>query len=219
MAKLVIFGIGDFARLAHHYFTRDTNHEVVAFTVDPAYRQVGTYQGLRLISFDEIQRQCPPDEFLMFVAIGYTRMNQLRGERCTQARELGYTLVSYVSSRCSVLTDEPIGDNCFLLENATVQPFARIGDGVILWAASCVAHDSIVEDYCYLAPGAVVSGFTRVGAYSFIGANAAVGDHVDVAPRTLIGAGAAVTKATCESGVYVPSRAVLLPKRSDEITL
>ena len=32
--KVVIFGAGDIARLAHFYFTRDTDHEVVAFTVD-----------------------------------------------------------------------------------------------------------------------------------------------------------------------------------------
>ena len=35
MARLVIFGAGDIARLAHFYFTRDSPHEVVAFTVDP----------------------------------------------------------------------------------------------------------------------------------------------------------------------------------------
>ena len=32
---LVIFGAGDIARLAHVYFTRDSEHEVVAFAVDP----------------------------------------------------------------------------------------------------------------------------------------------------------------------------------------
>ena len=36
MAKIVIFGAGDIARLAHFYFTTDTNHEVVGFTVDRA---------------------------------------------------------------------------------------------------------------------------------------------------------------------------------------
>ena len=38
VARLVLFGAGDIARLAHHYFTPDTEHEVVAFTVDAAYR-------------------------------------------------------------------------------------------------------------------------------------------------------------------------------------
>jgi hypothetical protein len=32
--KLVLFGTGDIARLAHVYFSTDSKHEVVAFTVD-----------------------------------------------------------------------------------------------------------------------------------------------------------------------------------------
>ena len=38
MARLVIFGAGDIARLAHHYFTHDSPHEVAAFVVDRNYR-------------------------------------------------------------------------------------------------------------------------------------------------------------------------------------
>ena len=38
MARVVIFGAGDIARLAHYYFTHDSDHEVVAFTVDEEYR-------------------------------------------------------------------------------------------------------------------------------------------------------------------------------------
>ena len=34
MARLVIFGTGDIARLAHVYFSRDSDHEVAGFTVD-----------------------------------------------------------------------------------------------------------------------------------------------------------------------------------------
>ena len=32
--RLVIFGAGDIAQLAHFYFSSDSDYEVVAFTVD-----------------------------------------------------------------------------------------------------------------------------------------------------------------------------------------
>jgi hypothetical protein len=35
MARLVIFGAGDIARLAHFYFTTDTDHEVAALAGGP----------------------------------------------------------------------------------------------------------------------------------------------------------------------------------------
>ncbi len=34
MSKVVLFGLRDFASLAHYYLKYDSPHEVVAFTVD-----------------------------------------------------------------------------------------------------------------------------------------------------------------------------------------
>ncbi|KAQ91303.1 sialic acid O-acetyltransferase NeuD, partial [Mycobacterium tuberculosis MD15212] len=46
---LVIFGSGDIAQLAHYYFTRDSEYEVVAFTVDRDYASVSEFCGLPLV--------------------------------------------------------------------------------------------------------------------------------------------------------------------------
>jgi hypothetical protein len=36
VTKVVIFGAGDIARLAHYYFSHDSLHETVGFAVVPA---------------------------------------------------------------------------------------------------------------------------------------------------------------------------------------
>ena len=51
----------------------------------------------------------------MFVAMSYAKMNKLRAEKYYQAKQFGYDLVSYVSSRCSFLTNYPVGENCAIL--------------------------------------------------------------------------------------------------------
>ena len=53
MTKLVLFGAGDIARLAHVYFTRDSEHEVVGFAVDAAFRDCDTFCGLPLIDYED----------------------------------------------------------------------------------------------------------------------------------------------------------------------
>src|SRR5438132_828561 len=113
MAKLVLFGTGDIARLAHYYFTRDSEHEVVAFTVDRSYRDNDVFLDLPVVNFEEVRASFPPETHKMFVALSYARMNKVRAEKYHQAKSVGYELVSYVSSRCSFLTDSPVGDNCF----------------------------------------------------------------------------------------------------------
>jgi sugar O-acyltransferase (sialic acid O-acetyltransferase NeuD family) len=219
MARLIIFGGGDIARLAHYYFTRDSGHEVVAFTVDEKYLQGDTFLDCPLVPFEKVTELYPPDAYKMFVALSYARMNKLRSEKYHQTKQKGYELVSYVSTRCSFLTENPIGDNCFILEDNTIQPFVKIGNNVTLWSGNHIGHDAVIEDHCFLASHIVVSGYVRIGNHCFIGVNATLRNSITIAPETLIGAGAIIMKDTVEKGVYLPQRAELFKKRSDEIEL
>lgn len=219
MAKLVIFGAGDIAHLAHYYFTHDSEHEVCAFTVDKQYRRTDEFMGLPLCDFEEVVQRYPPDSYQMFVALSYTKMNKARANKYTQAKQMGYALASYVSSRCSFLTDYPVGDNCFILEDNTIQPFVKIGNDVTLWSGNHIGHDSVIDDHVFIASHIVVSGHVHIQPYCFIGVNATLRNSITIAPETLIGAGAVVMKNTVEKGVYLPQRAELFSKRSDEIEL
>jgi sugar O-acyltransferase (sialic acid O-acetyltransferase NeuD family) len=219
MAQLVIFGAGDIARLAHFYFTRDSDHQVAAFTVNAEYRTGNSFQDLPLVDFEDVTLRYPPEKFRMFVALSYARMNRLRAEKYFNAKEKGYELLSYVSSRCSFLTDHPIGDNCFILEDNTVQPFVRIGNNVTLWSGNHIGHDATIDDHCFLASHIVVSGYVHIRSYCFLGVNATIRNSIEIAAETLIGAGAVIMKDTVEKGVYLPQRAELFKKKSDEIEL
>lgn len=219
MSQLIIFGAGDIARLAHYYFTRDSEHEVVAFTVDQKYRDADIFLDLPLVSFEDVLSSYPPGEYKMFVALSYAKMNKLREEKYRAAKDKGYELVSYVSSRCSFLTDQPVGDNCFILEDNTIQPFVTIGNNVTLWSGNHIGHDAVIEDHCFLASHIVVSGYVRIKNNCFIGVNATLRNSITIAAETLIGAGAVIMKDTVEQGVYLPERAKLFDKKSSELDL
>ena len=219
MADVVIFGAGDIARLARFYFSTDSQHRVVAFTVDPEFCRADGFDGLPLVPFDRVEQEFPPSSHAMFVAISYARMNQLRADKYAAAKSRGYRLVSYVSSRCTYLAQEPPGDNSFILENNTVQPFVRIGDNVTLWSGNHIGHDSVIEDHVFVSSHVVVSGHVRIGSYSFLGVNSTLRNGITLASRTLIGAGATVLGDTGEASVHVSRPATRLDKTSDAIDL
>jgi len=217
--KLVIFGTGDVARLAHVYFVRDAGYDVVAFSVDRAYRTSETFGGLPLVAFEDVPTTCPPSSHQMFVAIGYGQMNHGRAAKYAEAKALGYELATYVSSKCTWLSDNPPGDNCFILEDNTIQPFVKIGNDVTLWSGNHIGHDATIDDHCFLASHIVVSGHVHIYPYCFIGVNATLRNSITIARETLIGAGAVIMKDTVESGVYLPPRAKLFSKSSSEVEL
>jgi sugar O-acyltransferase (sialic acid O-acetyltransferase NeuD family) len=219
VAKLVVFGAGDIARLAHFYFTNDSEHEVVAFVVDAEYRRADAFLDLPLVRFDEVTHLYPPSEFRMFIALSYTKMNQIRANKYRHAKTLGYELVSYISSRSTFLTQIPAGDNCFILEDNTIQPFVTIGSNVTLWSGNHIGHDAKVGDHCFISSHVVVSGHVRIDECCFIGVNATLRNAITIGASTLIGAGAVVMKSTKPGSVYLGTRAERFAKNSDQIEL
>ncbi|SMQ85524.1 sugar O-acyltransferase, sialic acid O-acetyltransferase NeuD family [Devosia lucknowensis] len=203
--KLVIFGTGDIAQLAWYYFSTDTNYEVIGFTVDREYLGAGRFCDLPVIAFDELPGQFAPDEHDLFVALSYSKLNAVRRQKYLDAKGLGYRLASYVSSRATILNDGRIGENCFILEDNTIQPFVTIGDNVTLWSGNHIGHHSAIEDHSFIASHVVVSGGCRIESSCFIGVNATIRDHVTIGEKCVIGAGALILTDAEPEGVYLGS--------------
>ena len=217
--KVVIFGTGDIAQLAKYYFDIDSSYEVVGFTVDKDYCLDSTFEGLPLVPFEEIEKHFSANEFEIFIALSYAKMNKLREKKYLKAKEMNYKIASYVSSHCTYLSQFSPGENAFILENNTIQPYVKIGDNVTLWSGNHIGHHSVIESHNFISSHVVISGHCVVESNCFIGVNATVGHQVIVAKETLVGAGAIITKNTEEASVYVPARSTKLDKKSNWIKL
>ena len=200
---LVIFGAGDIAELAHYYFSSDSEYEVVAFTVDAAYATSSEFCGRPVVHFHEVAVRYAPQTHGMFVALSYSKLNEVRKQKFLEAKALGYGLATYVSSRATVLNGGKIGDNCFILEDNTIQPFVTIGNNVTLWSGNHIGHHSIIHDHAFIASHVVVSGGVEIDESCFIGVNATLRDHIKLGRKCVIGAGALVLADVEPEGVYI----------------
>src|SRR5260370_3743551 len=208
MAKVIIFGIQDFAQLANFYFRHDSEHEVVGFCVNEQYIPDGKiFEGLSIVSFENVEQTYAPDEFSFFAPMSPRRMNRVRESVYTKIKDKGYKLVSYVSSKATVFPEVPIGDNCFILEDNTIQPFTAIGNNVVLWSGNHIGHHSVIRDHVSFTSHVVLSGHCIVEPYCFFGVNATIRDRLHIAEGSLIAMSASVTRDTEPWGVYKGSPA------------
>jgi sugar O-acyltransferase (sialic acid O-acetyltransferase NeuD family) len=201
--RLVIFGSGDIAQLAYYYFSTDSNYEVVAFTVDAAYMTETVFCGLPVVPFEGVAQNYSPDGCDFFVALSYSKLNAVRKEKYLAAKTLGYRLASFISSRATVLNEGRVGENCFIFEDNTIQPFVTIGNNVTLWSGNHIGHHSTIKDHCFIASHVVVSGGVEIGEQCFIGVNATLRDHIKIGERCVIGAGALLLADAEAEGVYI----------------
>jgi sugar O-acyltransferase (sialic acid O-acetyltransferase NeuD family) len=204
---LVIFGSGDIAELTHYYFSTDSDYEVVAFAVDASYIKAPSFCNLPVIAFEDVTLHYPPESHSFFVALSYSKLNAVRKEKFLTAKQMGYKLVSFISSKATVLNNGYVGENCFILEDNTIQPFVRIGNNVTLWSGNHIGHHSVIHDHTFIASHVVVSGGVEIGEQCFIGVNATLRDHIKVGDRCVVGAGALLLSDAEPEGVYIGSAA------------
>jgi sugar O-acyltransferase (sialic acid O-acetyltransferase NeuD family) len=203
MSRIVIFGAGKIADQAYFYLTHDSSHQIVAFTVDGKYMNEQKKLAVPVVPFEEVQDKYPPDDFKMFVAVGYQNLNRFRAQKYEEAKAKGYELVSYVSSRASNFGQVEVGDNCFVLEFAVLQPCAEIGSNVFIWSGNHIGHHASVGDHCYIAGNVVVSGNTKIEPYCFIGVSATLGHEITIGRESFVGAGSLITKNAPAKSVFI----------------
>lgn len=213
MAKVVIFGTLDTAELAHFYLENDSPHQVVGFCVHGEYLRQNTFLGLPVVALEQADQVYPPDEFLFFVPMTGKKMNTLREAVYLQIKARGYSFVSYVSSKASVFKN-PIGENCFILENNVIQPFARIGDNVVLWSGNHIAHHTRIKDHVFFTSHVMLGGHCVVESYCVFGGNATIKDSLHIAEGTLLTLASYLTHDTEPWGIYKGNPAVKSRVRS-----
>ena len=209
---LVIFGSAEMAELAKFYFDNDSERQVVAFTVDDAFVKEDQFQGLPLIPFSEMGKRYPPDVFDIHVALSYAKLNRLRQEKYEQAKAAGYGLASYVCSKSATWPDLLIGDNCFILENQTIQPSVRIGNNVIIWSGNHLGHGTEIGDHTYIASHVVISGHCKIGKRNFFGVNATLRDFCTIGDDCFVAMGAAVGRDMPDGSVALAPRGEVYAK-------
>jgi len=203
MSKVIIFGINDFAELAHYYLTNDSKHEVAAFSVNRNYLPADpTFHKLPVIAFEEITTAYPPSGFVFFAPMSPKKMNKVREYVYNEIKLKGYKMISYISSKATIF-DNQIGDNCFILEDNTIQPFTTIGNNVVLWSGNHIGHHGQIHDHVMFTSHVVLSGHCVVKDYCFFGVNSSIRDGVKLAEGTLIGMGTSIIKDTEPWTAYI----------------
>lgn len=212
---LVIFGTGEIGQLAKFYFQHDSNFNVVAFAADDAFIKEPTFEGLPVVPVSELMKRYPPSKYQVHVALSYNKLNQIRKDKYLLLKGMGYELPSYVCSKSVYWPDLQIGDNCFILENQTIQPTVKIGNNVMIWSGNHLGHGCEIKDHAYLSSHICISGHTVIGEQCFIGVNSTFKDFIKVGDRVFVTMGADVTKDVPSDAVILAAPSKVLPPEDE----
>ncbi|AMM51536.1 hypothetical protein TH61_10620 [Rufibacter sp. DG15C] len=197
--KAIIIGTGKLAEYVYMALTHDSLYEVEAFSVEAAFNgHSNTLFGLQIITLESLLESHPPGQFHVFIAVGN---NALRERLFKKVKAMGFTCLSYLSSRAVLWPDLVCGENVLVTELSGVQPFVTIGDNSILFGAR-VGHHSVIGNHTLIS-GCTLAGNVKVGDSTFIGLNVAVKENINIGEANIIGMGSIIVNDTSNGEVYL----------------
>ena len=215
MSKVIIFGNGQLSQIAHYYLSYDSDYKVAAFTVDSEFIKNDNFENKPLVDFKKLKSLFSPDKFKLFLPISYSGINSLRYKKYIEAKEMGYSFITYINSKTSIYNSS-IGENTFILENNTIQPFSTIGNNVILWSGNHIGHHSVISDHCFVSSQVVISGSVYIGENTFLGVNSTLRDNIKIGKSCIIGAGANVTSSLEDETIIKPQKNIISNLKSNQ---
>ncbi len=193
MADIVIFGAGQIAEVAKVYIDAHSPDRIVGFTVDAAFQKSDTFHGLPLVAWDRLEQSFPPGSVKLLGPISYRSLNEFRRDRHVEGKRRGYEFASFVHPASHIYTQD-IGENCFILEANVIQPFVRIGAGVMMWSGNHIGHHAQVGDYCFLSAHVGLGSGVRLGERCFLAGKVGVDSGFEIGAGSFLGGGAVVKK-------------------------
>lgn len=117
-----------------------------------------------------------------------------------------------------------VGDDVFLgahvgIVRGLFNEATEVGHRCRIAPGSMLGHSVVLENDCHLANNVSIAGSARIGVGSFLGSGCSVRSHAKLAPRTVVGNGAAVVADVVEPDTVVagvparPLRASTKPRK------
>ena len=218
MKKLIIFAGSEMQSLMKYYFESTGEYQVLRFTMNHEHLEKISDHTVPKISWEDLISENQLKDHYLYIGIGYGSMNKIREKKYLEAKKAGFKFASYISPMANILTDD-IGENNFILEDNTIQPFVKIGNNNIIWSGNHIGHHSIIGNNNFISSHVVIAGGVTIKNNTFLGINSTIRDHITVEDYTLIGGNAWISRDTEQYGVYLSGEATKINKKSFELKI
>ncbi len=212
--KLIIYGNGSIAKMLFRYVY--DIYDVVAFCVDKVCILEPFLESKPVVDFNDVEKLFPPKDHLMLIAVGFVQMNRVRALKYKEAKDKGYSLISYIHPTAVFCSSVEFGENVIILEFVSLHSNVKIGNNTFISSNSNIGHDGIIRDNCWINAGVSLAGGVTILDRCFLGINSSVAEGVKVGQKTFVGANTFISQDTDIGDVYLPSESTKFRVKSDK---
>ena len=191
MEEIIVFGNGNISKILSTYLKKKFN--IIAYASEKKFIKSKKFNNRPIYSLEELKKKFSPKKYKIITAIGYLEMNNVRKKIFENLKSEGYNFVNYIDNSVQVPNDVIVRENNILLDNVSINPGSKIGNGNIIWSNSVISHNVRLNNFNWVSSGTVISGDTSIGNCNFFGSNSIISNNSFIGNSVFVGAGALVT--------------------------
>lgn len=179
-----------------------------SFVVDDQYKETEIFLGLKVISFSDVEKLKPKEEFDMIALDATLKPNS--ETLYSKGLKKGYKFRNYISKKSIVTQSVIMGENNIVFEQSYIGPEAELGSNNIIRQQVYLGHNLKMANNCVINSGVKIGGNCTIDSNCYLGLNSTVINDKHLRFSSIIGAGAVVIKDTQENSKNVgnPSKEV-----------
>lgn len=186
--KLIIFGATDYACRIYYLFRDYCDYDIIGFCVDKEYKKDDILENLPVYDTDYVINNFNPDDYLLYIAIGYSKLNRIKEEKYNFFKNLGYSFANFIHPTAVIEKNVTLGDNLFIGAFTYINYNAVIHNNVYIGNSSLIGHHCVIENNCYIA-SSKIAGYVHIKQNCFLGMNSAIRDKAIIGEYSIIGIG------------------------------
>lgn len=210
MRKILIFGAGGFGREVQ-WLIECINQKNPTWTIE-GYLDDGVEPGTEVNGYQVlggIEKLRDFDENIAVVcAVGSARVREIIINRI---KEMGnYQFPNLIHPDVQMSDSVTFGEGNIICAGNILTVNIEVKDFVIINLSCTVGHDAVLESFVTVYPGVNISGCTIMHKGVELGTGSKIIQGIEVAEKSIIGAGAVVVRDITEAGTYagVPAKKI-----------
>ena len=204
MEKAVIIGAGGIGKIILDILSQtNSSVRVIGYLDDNPRLQGKSKDGVPIVGDTSILESLHhKDVGSVIIGIGNIKYMNIRAKYFRKAKDNGFRLPNIIHPNTTIAKDVKLGEGIIICAGVVINSGAMIGDNVVIYTASTIDHDCILQGNVYVAPGVHV-GKTQIRSGSYIGLGAHIIDRIIIGENTIVGAGTVVIKKFPPNSVIV----------------
>lgn len=169
------------------------------------------YCGSPVYRFEEMKNY--PHEFEFVIASGEPKARELLYKKI---KSTGFKMGKLISCTAEILPGVTVGEGAIIYGATCLSADVTVEENVLIMGAVAVGHDAVIKAHSVVSFRVFIGGHTVVSECAFLGANALIKDRINIGVASIVSLGAVVLRSVKDRAIMVGNPAQKIGRNEED---